>query len=129
MRKPILNTSELRAYRHQLDDLIARLSGDVSELRGQALRPVGAEGGGDSEHEADPGTLVEEGDLALGLLGSEEAVLADATAALARIEQGTFGRCEGCDKPIARARLDALPYARYCVRCARTAGSGTDGCG
>ena len=39
--------------------------------------------------------------------------------ALARIGHGTFGVCENCHKPISEERLDALPYARYCIRCAR----------
>jgi RNA polymerase-binding transcription factor DksA len=39
--------------------------------------------------------------------------------ALARIEQGTFGRCENCHQEISRERLEAMPYARSCIRCAR----------
>ena len=39
--------------------------------------------------------------------------------ALARIEQRMFGVCENCHKPISKERLDALPYARYCIPCAR----------
>src|SRR5690606_16236785 len=38
--------------------------------------------------------------------------------ALGRIEQGNFGLCEHCALPIAKPRLDFMPYARYCVGCA-----------
>ena len=37
--------------------------------------------------------------------------------ALGRIEDGTYGACEGCDAEIAPARLDALPFSRLCVSC------------
>lgn len=38
--------------------------------------------------------------------------------ALQRIEAGTYGLCESCGEPIPVARLDALPYATFCVNCA-----------
>jgi RNA polymerase-binding protein DksA len=43
-------------------------------------------------------------------------------AALARIEGGTFGTCTNCGKPIAAERLEALPWAAWCIDCQRTAG-------
>ena len=50
--------------------------------------------------------------------------VADIDDALARIEDGSYGICESCGRPIPVARLDALPHARTCVRCAaRTSAS------
>jgi DnaK suppressor protein len=43
-------------------------------------------------------------------------------AALARIEAGTFGTCTNCGKPIAAERLEALPWAAWCIDCQRKAG-------
>jgi RNA polymerase-binding transcription factor DksA len=57
--------------------------------------------------------------VALGLLENEQQALGEVAAALGRIERGTFGRCEGCGEAIPGGRLRALPYARYCVGCAR----------
>lgn len=37
--------------------------------------------------------------------------------ALARIEEGTYGRCEACGVPVLFERLEAVPSARFCVRC------------
>ncbi len=37
--------------------------------------------------------------------------------ALQRIEQGTYGVCLECEEPISVKRLDAVPWARYCVKC------------
>jgi RNA polymerase-binding transcription factor DksA len=113
----------MQVYRRRLRAILTRLRGEVTELRDEALRPLAAEAAGDpageAVHDADLGTRVADEGLALELLGPEEHVLSEATAALARIDAGTFGRCEGCGRPIARTRLDALPYARHCVRCAR----------
>ena len=46
-------------------------------------------------------------------------VLAAIDAALERIEQGTFGTCVTCGKPIGAERLEALPYATQCIDCKR----------
>jgi RNA polymerase-binding transcription factor DksA len=46
-------------------------------------------------------------------------MLTEINDALARIEHGTFGRCEECQREISKERLEALPYARYCIRDAR----------
>ena len=43
----------------------------------------------------------------------------DRQPALLRIEQGIFGRCEECGEEIPEARLEAVPYARHCIDCAR----------
>ena len=44
-------------------------------------------------------------------------------AALNRLDSGTYGTCMGCGKPIAPARLEALPYAVQCIACASKAES------
>ncbi len=41
----------------------------------------------------------------------------DVDLALAKIDQGTYGRCDHCGERIPRARLDALPAARLCLDC------------
>lgn len=43
--------------------------------------------------------------------------LTDIDAALVKIEKGTYGRCEKCNMPIAPARLELVPEARYCIEC------------
>jgi RNA polymerase-binding protein DksA len=56
-------------------------------------------------------------DLLVELGERERAELGEIDAALARIEAGTFGICEGCGDPIGRDRLRALPEARLCRGC------------
>jgi DnaK suppressor protein len=48
--------------------------------------------------------------------------LAQVEAALARLDAGTFGTCTSCGRPIARERLDAIPWAALCIDCQRKAG-------
>jgi RNA polymerase-binding transcription factor DksA len=50
---------------------------------------------------------------------SSRAELLELEAALARIEAGTWGRCETCGGAVGRTRLRALPEARQCLSCAR----------
>jgi DnaK suppressor protein len=118
-----MTEAEIKSYRRRLLDLQKRLGGVLTELEEEALRPVGGEAsGGLSDvpvHPADLSTDNYEEEVALGLLENEAQILAEVNDALARIEQGTFGRCEECGRQIPRKRLQALPYARYCLRDAR----------
>ena len=121
MSKVHLTARELDEFREQLRSLVIRVRGKVSELEAEALRPAATgESNPDEQpaHEADPGVREAEESVALTILGSEEQILAEATAALARLEAGTFGICEKCGQPIAKLRLKAVPYARYCIHCA-----------
>lgn len=119
----MLTKTERDFYRQRLLQLLGRLSKDRSQLKAEALRPEGGEAsGGLSDvplHMADLGTHQSEEDLMLMLIENEEEIIAEVNGALERIEKGTFGLCEVCGQKIARERLQALPYARHCVRCAR----------
>jgi DnaK suppressor protein len=118
-----MTKADLKGFQQQLLDLRARLNSDVSHLTDEALHQTGQEAGGNLSsmpiHMADLGTDAFEQENTLNLLQNEEQVLADIAAALERVDQGTFGRCEECNAEIPEARLRALPYARYCVECAR----------
>jgi RNA polymerase-binding transcription factor DksA len=115
-----MTEAEIKDYRRRLLALKKRLGGDLSELEEEALRRVGGEAsGGLSDvplHPADLGTDNYEEEMTLTLLENEAQLLAEVTDALARIEQGTFGRCEVCGQEISRERLKAVPYTRYCLR-------------
>jgi RNA polymerase-binding transcription factor DksA len=52
-----------------------------------------------------------------GLLTRETETVVAITEALERIDEGTYGICEGCGGEIPAARLEIVPEARYCVRC------------
>ncbi|MEU1513788.1 TraR/DksA C4-type zinc finger protein [Streptomyces sp. NPDC005811] len=48
-------------------------------------------------------------------------VLKEIDAAFARIDDGSYGTCQGCSKPVPAERLEILPYTRHCVACQRRA--------
>ena len=47
----------------------------------------------------------------------EKALLREVEEALVRVKEGTYGICQECDEPISPKRLQALPWAKFCVRC------------
>lgn len=106
-----LSEAEIDAYRARLRAAQARLGGAVTALEDEARHPT-----------ASPLDTAAEA-TALALLRSEGESLAEVAAALDRIDRGTFGRCEGCGKAVSKARLDALPHARFCIACARAGGA------
>lgn len=57
-------------------------------------------------------------DMAVITLEHERRLLNEVEAALARLDESTFGVCEGCGEPIAERRLRALPWTRTCLACA-----------
>jgi DnaK suppressor protein len=72
---------------------------------------------GYSFHMADVGTDAMEREKAFLFASNEGALLKEINEALRRVYSGEFGVCENCGRPIARARLEAMPYARLCLAC------------
>jgi RNA polymerase-binding protein DksA len=68
---------------------------------------------------ADVGTENYDQEFTLGLIENEQSTLEQVQEALSRIESGTYGRCQECDEAIAKPRLQALPYTKHCIQCAR----------
>jgi DnaK suppressor protein len=60
----------------------------------------------------------------LALRDHNEQHLAAVEAALARLDDGTYGACLRCGRPIAPERLEALPWAAHCIECQRIVGRG-----
>jgi RNA polymerase-binding transcription factor DksA len=72
----------------------------------------------DDEHDPEGATIAFERAQATALLAAAGQRVADLDAALARVDTGTYGICEACDRPIPAERLAARPAARTCVTCA-----------
>jgi RNA polymerase-binding transcription factor len=72
---------------------------------------------GYSFHMADAGTDAMEREKAFLFVSAEGRREREIVEALQRIYDGTYGVCENCGNPIARARLEAVPYVRLCVSC------------
>jgi len=80
-------------------------------------RAEGSEASAFGMHQADAGSDAYDRDFALSLLSQEQDALYEIEEALKRIDGGSYGVCEMSGKPIAHARLEALPFARYTVEC------------
>ncbi|MEV7395766.1 TraR/DksA C4-type zinc finger protein [Aeromicrobium sp. NPDC092404] len=72
----------------------------------------------DDEHDPEGSTIAFERSQLGALIEQAERRLAEIDAARARLDDGTYGRCETCGRPIADGRLEARPVARTCVGCA-----------
>jgi RNA polymerase-binding transcription factor DksA len=72
----------------------------------------------DDEHDPEGHTIAFERQQVAALLRDARSRLTQLEHALARLEDGTYGRCEGCGEPISEERLAALPGAARCIGCA-----------
>jgi DnaK suppressor protein len=128
VKKRRLTTADTERFKQMLFEKRNEIIGNVSEMENEALRKSRLDATGDLSsmpiHMADIGTDNYEQEFALGLMDSERRLLREIDDALQRIEQGTYGICEGTGKPIAKARLTAQPWARYCVEYARMVENG-----
>jgi RNA polymerase-binding protein DksA len=105
-----MDATELTAIRATLVAERARL---VAEL-GEAIVPPGQMTYG-SQAAAATQVFEQQRDLALRDRSQQHLEMVD--AALGRLDAGTFGTCVRCGRPIAEARLEALPWAAHCIDC------------
>ena len=92
----------------------------IRTVRTQQLEESAEQDTGD---DADKASQSIEKELLFELSDNERMTLDHIEAALRKIDKGTYGICESCRKPIPRPRLDALPFARYCIGCQSSAES------
>lgn len=95
------------------DALVQALSGDDS-----LLKKFGQQSGGDVVDFASDSAM---GELSSQLAEVENRELQHVEAALTKMKEGTYGKCDACNGNIPLARLHALPYAAYCIKCKRAA--------
>jgi DnaK suppressor protein len=56
-------------------------------------------------------------ELLISMSANDRVLLQLIDEALARVERGEFGECDNCGEPVSEKRLDAVPWARYCLKC------------
>jgi DnaK suppressor protein len=117
-----MKKADVKGYKERLLAMRARVRGDVSQMADAALNQSRTQANGDLSsmpiHMADLGTDNFEQEFTLSLMESDSGILGKIEAALERIEEGTYGDCEECGAKIPKTRLNALPYASMCVKCA-----------
>ncbi|MDB6155306.1 MAG: yocK [Chthoniobacteraceae bacterium] len=97
------------------DNMLDSMTGVAKDtLRSRA---EGSEASAFGMHQADAGSDAYDRDFALSLLSQEQDALYEIEEAIKRIDVGTYGNCEMSGKPIAHARLEAIPFTRYTVEC------------
>ncbi|WP_209323481.1 TraR/DksA family transcriptional regulator [Brevibacterium renqingii] len=103
----------LASEREDAERLIASLSHGIAEVS------EAREGdNSDDEHDPEGSTLAFERSQAATLLEQSRARLEEIAEAVTRLDEGRFGICVDCGRPIAPARLEIRPYAARCVDCA-----------
>lgn len=105
--------ADLEHFRRLLVDRRARILHQVEGMEEEALKAAGQDFSVD--HMADHGSDNFEQDFTLQLVESERKELYEIDRALTRIREGRYGICEGTGEAIHRARLEAIPYARYSI--------------
>ena len=118
-----LTKKQLTYYKQLLLEKMYEILSDVGQMEENIFQ-----GGGELStmpvHLADVGTDSYEQEFSLGLMAEERKTLIEIQQALARIQNGTFGFCEGLGIPIEENRLEAIPWTRYSLEYARLLESG-----
>jgi RNA polymerase-binding transcription factor DksA len=119
-----LRPADVKKYRKVLEALSSRVRSDANGMVDQVRSGAGGNGGSDLSnapfHLGDMGTDEFLYDMNATLLENEQYIVAEAREALNRLDNGTYSICESCGRPIASARLEAIPFTRFCVKCAET---------
>lgn len=108
--RAMTDNTMLSNLRGQLDAERARLLSQISALEvGRDESPAY------DDNFADSGQVAAEVGENMALLNQLNEQLDDIDHALAKMDAGTYGRCEVCGEPIAEARLEAMPATRFCI--------------
>ena len=102
----------LNQEREQKRTLLDSLRGDI-----RSVSAARVDSNVDDEHDPEGSTIAFELSQAGALMEQSRAGLEQIEAALARIDDGTYGVCESCGNPIGKMRLMAFPRATLCMTC------------
>ena len=110
-------------FRQMLLEERDRVRGAIDYLHQENPGTIEDETGDDSydNHLADVATVTFDREMDYTLEDNSESVLSAIEAALTRIQEGAYGTCTNCGKPIPVERLEALPWAELCIDCKRAA--------
>ena len=110
MRKDRLSVfrSQLLEKRRQLEDEVGRSALYAKDADDDATKDLG-----------DQALSAYTREFQFELGSGDRRLLRDVLTALRKLDEGRFGDCERCGEAIAERRLEALPFARYCIDCQR----------
>jgi DnaK suppressor protein len=108
---------ELAEVRQELEAEAAGLRQDISSSESEIAARLGDAVGDAGDDSADAGAKTFEREHGLALTQNARELLAQTQRVLSKIDDGSYGVCESCGKPIGKARLQAFPRATLCVAC------------
>ena len=114
--------AQLETFRKILIQQRNKFAEEIRSIaRGAATSPREASGdlSGYTMHMADMSADTYEREMAGSLADTEQEVLYQIDEALKRFDEGTYGLCEECEKPIGMSRLKVVPYTILCITCGR----------
>ncbi len=121
MKKKPFQKKELDEFKKVILKRKDQLIEGIQTISENTLKTSQKDAAGDisgySYHMADQATDTFDREFSLGLASNEREMVHELDEALNRMDEGTYGICESCKTPIAKARLKAVPYARMCVKC------------
>lgn len=110
-----LTADEISEFKALLQEKRNEILGDLITMEGETCPRRKNDFSNMSIRMDDAGSDNYEIENTLGLMDSEIRLVREIDAALHRIKNNTYGICEGNGKPIPKARLEAIPWAKYCV--------------
>ncbi|MHC4662789.1 MAG: TraR/DksA family transcriptional regulator [Planctomycetota bacterium] len=112
---------DFEKYRNALYEEYQRLAGVVVSIEEQSLSKSRSENSGDVGimplHPAEIAGDNYQQDFNLGLMETNRGKLDEVREAVKRLDDGVYGKCVECGGPIPKARLEAAPWAKYCLGC------------
>jgi RNA polymerase-binding protein DksA len=108
---------ELDEIRGDLQREIASRRADYDRAMAELTRLQQASGDGAGDEQADAGSKTFEREQELSIANNRRDLLVQMERAMERLDKGTYGRCESCQQPIPKPRLQAFPSATLCVTC------------
>ena len=115
-----MTRQEIAKYKKLLIKVREGIAGDISHIAKENLKSQKESSGdlsGYSFHMADMASDSYDRELSLNIASEEQEFLYEIDDALKRIKEGKFGLCVSCNKKIPQKRLNAVPYAKYCIQC------------
>ena len=116
-----MNKRDAQKWKKALNEERSKLTEQLRNVEQGLLKKSQRDSTGDlsgySFHMADVGTDNFDRDVSLAHASTDQRIVYEVDEALKRIDEGTYGICQACNRQIKKDRLKAVPYARLCIQC------------
>jgi RNA polymerase-binding protein DksA len=123
-----VNKRDLKHFEKRLIEERVKLLKELGYFEDKIFSESQRDAAGDlsaySVHMADQASDAQEREKAYHMASAEGRLLYHIDEALARIKEGTYGKCDSCGKNIQKPRLEVVPHARLCIECKKAEENG-----